>query len=505
MAEAGVMDTRAALSSQSAVVGSLLVDPGICGELFAELRADDFISSEHRSVYEAARELFFEDAAVDPLTILDRMGGGEQTRGFLMELMDVTPTAANWKEYAAIVREQARLWRLRNLGLQLSAAVTLREAQNLVEQAQIEGSKIGQRSAVTMAAGVTDFLLRASRPVEYIDFGIAQLNEKLYASPGDFIVVGGRPSAGKTMLSVQMADKLSETYRVGYFSLETSPQKLFDRFITQAIPLDFQKVKQHELGESGIMEVSLRKKDLLGHKLEVIPASGYTVDDIRAETLAGRYDVIIIDYLQLVRSDGSGKQNRTEEVGAVSRALHTLAQRHGILVIALAQLNRGTWLRDEQGNPTKEAAPTLTSLRESGQIEQDADIVMLLYLDTLTGSTDRILKVVKNKEGTLGEVALAFDGKAQRLEERMEADSGAQQQPEERTKPGSGAQQQQKERTKPSSGAQQLKERTKPDSGAQQLRLEDGTKPNSQEQQPPEPTLDRKFPRKPSFSHWRCT
>ena len=72
-----------------------------------------------------------------------------------------------------------------------------------------------------MAAGVTDFLLRASRPVEYIDFGIAQLNEKLYASPGDFIVVGGRPSAGKTMLSVQMADKLSETYRVGYFSLES--------------------------------------------------------------------------------------------------------------------------------------------------------------------------------------------------------------------------------------------------------------------------------------------
>lgn len=408
---------RAVLSTQAAVVGSLLIDPKICGELFAEVQCADFVTAEYRSVYEAARGLFFDGRPVDPVTVLDRMGGGTHVRQFLGELMEVTPTSANWREYAALLREQARLWRLQAIGRQLAEAATLDEARQLAGQAQVAGSGLGRRRAVTMQEGLLDFYQRITQPVKYLRFGNSLLDRKIYASMGDFIVLGGRPSCGKTLLSVQMADVLSQEYRVGYFSLETSPRKLFDRFVTQAVPLDFGRVKRHELTEDDMHALAYQNKNISRRQLEIIPAGGYTVDDIRAETLAGRYQVIFVDYLQLVRATGK-RQNRTEEVGEVSRALHTLAQQHGVTVIALAQLNR-----QEKG---KLCAPRLIDLRESGQIEQDADVVLMLSLikewdvKEPRDSTDRMLQVVKNKEGEIGHMRLAFDGHAQQLVERMQ-------------------------------------------------------------------------------------
>lgn len=413
----GALDAQAqaVLSAQAAVVGSLLIDPGICGELFAEVREEDFVTAEYQGVYKAARELFFDSKVVDPVTVLDRLGGGAEARRFLGELIEVTPSAANWKEYASLLREQARLWRLRETGRQLTEAMTLEEARQLVSKAQAAGSGRGRRSAVTMKASLLDFLQRIEEPVEYLRFGNSLLDQKLFASLGDMIVLGGRPSSGKTLFSLQMADVLSREYRVGYFSLETGPRKLFDRFVAQAVPLDFQRIKQHKLDMEDMYAVARRKKELLRRKLEIIPAGGYTVDDIRAEALAGQYQVIFVDYLQLVRAAGR-RQNRTEEVGEVSRGLHTLAQQHGITVIALAQLSR-----PERG---VRRPPRLGDLRESGQIEQDADAVLMLSLASdgseTEKSTDRMLQIVKNKEGELTYMRLAFDGRTQQLLERME-------------------------------------------------------------------------------------
>lgn len=408
---------RAVLSTQAAVVGALLIDPGICGELFAEVREDDLVTAEYRSVYKAARELFFDGRPVDPVTVLDRLGGGPNARRFLGELIEITPSAANWREYAALLREQARLWRLQGIGRQLAQAATLEEARQLVGQAQAEGSDLGRRRAVTMKEGLVDFYQRITQPVKYLHFGNSLLDRKIYASLGDFIVLGGRPSSGKTLLSVQMADALSREYRVGYFSLETGPRKLFDRFVTQAVPLDFGRVKRHELTEDDMHALVYRNKEISSRRLEIIPAGGYTADDIRAETLSGRYQIIFVDYLQLVRAPGK-RQNRTEEVGEVSRGLHTLAQQHGITVIALAQLSR-----PERG---LRRPPKLVDLRESGQIEQDADIVLMLSMLGDDGnpenakSTDRRLRIAKNKEGELGDVTLAFDGCTQQLVEQMQ-------------------------------------------------------------------------------------
>lgn len=398
---------QAALSTQAAVVGAMLIDPAICGELFAATSARDLVTADYRDVYEAARALFFEDKPVDAVTVLDKLGGGAETRKFLMELMDVTPSAANWKEYAALLREQARLYRLQQIGEQLIQARSASEAQALLEQAQSDYGGTDSSDIVGMTQGLTDFLLRQGEPVQYVQFGIGRLDRRLYASMGDFIIIGGRPSAGKTLLSVQMADVLSRTYRVGFFSLETSPEKLYDRFFAQAIPLDFGTVKQHRLTAEDFTALAYRKREYLSRKLEVIRAGGYSAADIQAATLARRYQVIFVDYLQLVRTEKAG--NRTEEVSAVSRALHTLSQRHGVMVIALAQLSR-----PQKGSI---APPTLSDLRESGQIEQDADIVLLLSKEE---DGDRLLQVAKNKEGETGKFSLAFDGQHQQLVEYME-------------------------------------------------------------------------------------
>lgn len=405
-------DKKAVLSTQAAVVGALLIDPGICGELFAETRAEDLVTADYRDVYEAARRLFVADRPVDPVTVLDKLGGGTETRKFLAELIEVTPSAVNWREYARLLREQARLYRLQQAGEALMRSQTLDEARGILSQAQQDGSDIGKSNAVSVTDGLVDFLLRMDKPVSYIRFGIGRLDQMLFAALGDFIVVGGRPSAGKTLLSIQMAYVLASDYRVGYFSLETGQAKYFDRFFTQACLLDFDRVKRHQLTEEEHLRIAYDKKKLTRLKIDMIPAGGYSIADIQAETLSRRYQVIFVDYLQLVRTERAG--NRTEEVGTVSRALHTLAQKHGVLVIALSQLSRPDKTR---GGDL--VAPTLADLRESGQIEQDADVVLLLYKLNNDPNSDRRLKVAKNKEGIVDAIDLAFDGRRQQLLEHM--------------------------------------------------------------------------------------
>ena len=408
--------SKAVLSTQGAVVGALLIDPGICGELFAETSPQDLVTADYRSVYEAARSLFLDGKTVDPVTVLDRMGGGTNTRKFLSGLIEITPTSANWREYARLLREQARLYRLQQAGERLIQAATLGEARAVLSEAQADASDMDSGDVVSITQGAVNFLTNQANPVKYIEFGIDKLDKKAYASLGDFVVIGGRPSAGKTLLSIQMADVLSQNYRVGYFSLETSPEKIFDRFFAQAVPLDFGDIKRHTLTQEDHAAFAYHKKRFLKQSLDVIRAGGYTVEKIQTETLRKRYQVIFVDYLQLVQLERAKPGNRTEEVGAVSRALHTLAQRHNVLVIALAQLSRAP-------KGTK-ADPTLSDLRESGQIEQDADIVMLLSLKLLgedePDNGDRLLQIVKNKEGRTGKFALAFDGRLQQLLEYIE-------------------------------------------------------------------------------------
>lgn len=214
-----------------------------------------------------------------------------------------------------------------------------------------------------------------------------------------------------------MASHMGRQDKVGFYSLETSTAKLTNRLVANRCIIDFGHINRREMTPEEWERAVKWKKDVTESQLELIPASGWGVQDILATALARRHRVVFIDYLQLIRAAG---RNRTEQVTNISLALHEMAQAHGILVVALSQLNRASTDRAD-------ATPTLADLRESGQIEQDADAVLALYIDPDEDAPmdDRKLRVLKNKEGRLGDFSLAFDGSTQSFAEYMDGQLAA--------------------------------------------------------------------------------
>ena len=286
--------------------------------------------------------------------------------------------------------------------MRIVSATDLAEARKSAEKLSLLLAQRSTLRIVSFTDGISEFYKRQSehRTPNYLRWNFKPLDEHLFAEPGDLIILGGYPSAGKTMLAAQFAYEMATAQgrRVGIFSLETSDLKLYDRVATYAAELDFDAVKSARLSISELDAVAALGARGDRVQLDVIPVSGMSPLDIRAVSLSKRYDVIFIDYLQLLNSSG---RDRYEKITNISLALKQLGRDTGITVIALSQLSR-----PEKG---RRSAPTLASLRESGQIEQDADIVMLLYLeDDDVPSGNRTLNVAKNKDGELGHFRLGF-------------------------------------------------------------------------------------------------
>ena len=402
-------------AAQAAVLGSLLISPELTGEALTRIRPEDFVSPRHRMTFEAIRDVFQAGGPVDLIPVLARLGAqdSQEWRGYLLSLMEQTPTAANIWVYAEQLKRDARLYRLRRLGERLAEARSLEDAEALVAQAQEQlVDKPGVR-CVTMEQALLDFYGRHQTKKEYLTWGLDKLNDRLYVEEGDLVVLGGYSSAGKTLLAIQFAWHLAGRCgkKVGFYSLETGTKKLEDRLIAYAMRLDFAKIKRSELDEADYEALAIASGRLTEPRLEWVEASGMTVGDIRAHALSRTYQVIFIDYLQLAQPPAGWRGTDYERVSAISIALHQLSQSTGITVVALSQLSRA----DKTGNDTK--APTMASFRGSGQIEQDADVAMLLYKEEDLPNSRRVLHVAKNKEGETGKIYLAFDGQHQRLYE----------------------------------------------------------------------------------------
>lgn len=385
------------LDAETAVLGSMLIAPEITGEVMLRLRAEDFLDAEHRHVFEAVRSLWQQCSPVDAVTVLHELGDAYEP--FLRQIMEVTPTAANWEAYAGILAEQARLARLKETAAQIINAASLEDASSAVETASAQLCAQRDARTVSFTDGLMDFYNRQSygKAPNYIPWGFRQLDERLYAESGDFIILGGYPSAGKTLLATQFAWHMAKTRRVGFFSLETSPAKIFDRLISQVAGIDFARVKRHAMQSSDYTAAGKLAYNPDAVHLDVINASGFSVSDVQAIALAKRYDVIFIDYVQLLRAQG---YTRVEQVTNISLALHTMAQRTGVAVVGLSQLSR-----PEKGT-AKSRTPQMSDLRESGQLEQDADAIMILKA---APDNTRTLSIVKNKEGERGAIRLGFD------------------------------------------------------------------------------------------------
>lgn len=385
------------LDAQYSVLGSVLISPEVTPRVMSGTSEQDY-SGTCRTVFLAIKKLFLSGAAIDPVSVSGALG--PNYRDFLVQLMQITPTAANIDAYITLCREQSRVAAVRELAQKMAVADTSEKLRPLLEKASGLMTDKPNLKITTMADALASFMQRHTQKPDYLTWPVPELNDQIYGELGDFFIIAGSPSTGKSAWALQCAWHWAKQYKVGFFSLETSSEKLFDRQMAAAAQINMEVIKRNVLSQAEWDKFCGMNPEITARNLELIPAAGMTPADVRAVTMMRGYQIIFIDYLQLLAASGD---NRTAQVTSISIALHTLAQSMGVTVVALSQLAR-----------KKEGAPSMSDLRESGQIEQDADMVMILSLEKKDDpSGNRILHVAKNKEGICPKVMLAFDGKHQ--------------------------------------------------------------------------------------------
>ena len=396
--------------AQASLIGSALIDPS-CVPLILSSCSPDDLGGEYRTLYDVIRDLTIRGQPVDPVTVLNK--AGQAYKETVQRLLSETLTAANVEAYIDVCKEQSRLQRLTQLGLELSGAVSLTDAREILQRAQAVAVEQQAARIVDMRDALTDFYERHQQGAkEYISMGFPALDEKLTVDLGDVLVLGGYPSDGKTALMLQWCWHIAEKLPVGIFSFETSTEKLADRLITQAVPeLRFTDVKHNTMPAPAWKSVTASSVQITRKPIQIIEAAGMNAADVLGVTLAKGFKVIALDYVQLTEPDAKRRGGtRAEEVAEISKALALMARRHKLLVIELSQL-----VRPQKGKDGKTPAPTISSLRESGQLEQDADVVALLYRTSDAANARRELYIAKNKEGQTGKLELAFSPQRQRF------------------------------------------------------------------------------------------
>lgn len=396
--------------AQVAVLGSMLIDGSVVGSCMQRVDEADFVTPRYLAVFKAVKALYLKGLDADPVLINNRLGGNY--RDILTEIIELTPTSANWEPYADMLRETSRLYRLQQLGQQLAEESDSAAAKTLVDQINaVSCDKPGVR-ITSLADCYQEFLDRHAegKKPAYFTWGLPSLDERIYIEPGDLMVLGGYPSAGKTALALQLAYHVAGRKRVGYFYLENNDRKLFDRLVSAKSLVPFGRIKRYDLGEEDFAAIASVQARLIAPSLHFVDASGMTVGDVRAVALSLHCDLVVVDYLQKLRSSTSRRgASDFERVSEISSDLQTLGRQTGVTVLALSQLSR-----PEKRNG-KTPAPGMHSFRQSGQIEQDADVALLLYKeDEGNFKSSRLLKIGKNKEGVASiAMRMNFDGDTQ--------------------------------------------------------------------------------------------
>ena len=389
--------------AQYSVIGSLLREPDEwAGEIFQSATPAMFGNKALRHVFEAAREIWSAGTPVDPVTLGAK--AGKEYSQTIVDCVNLTPTAVNCGAYLNILQEQARLSAMQVEALSISTAETVEDATESYE-------KIGKLLAATediedysLTEMIGMYLDRMNDPTppDYLHFGMDRLDSALAVTPGMFLIIGADSSTGKTALALQFAVHIAKAgKRVGFFSLETPQEPLQNRILSQhqlaGIPVpSSQQKKLTDEDYTRAAQAGILSQDI---PLRVIRKAN-TLEKIRARTLQRRFDVVFIDYVQLI--DVQGKE-RFDVVTRISMGLHRMAQELGIVIVGLSQVTP-----PEKGKKVK---ITVDDLRESRQLKQDADIVLLMT--RATGKDDppeaRILEVAKNKDGRRPKLRLNFD------------------------------------------------------------------------------------------------
>lgn len=412
------MTKDALYDMQVLVLGTVLASPELAGVVATSLRDDDFQNDPGLQLaFSCIRTLSAAGSPINALSIQQesaKYGAGEALWNTL-ELLSMRRTTDPLDYYIKAIHEMGQLRRMQAEAMHIAQADTLEDATKRLDALNALNAGRSAAKVSTIADAMRGILAEQSAPrPDYIRTGLRALDETLLLSPGRFVGLGGYPSSGKTLLAMQMALVMARTRRVGFFSLETDQYQMAQRAAANLAGVSMRRIMDHNLNAADRAGLETAAENAKHLQLEIIEAAGWSVPQIRAMTLSRRYDVIFIDYLQLL--DGPGR-DRYDKVTSISMALHTFAQqdlpqREKPLVIALAQLSRP----DKLGG--KPVPPSMSSFRESGQIEQDLDAALILYADNPNNNcgSDRILKLAKNKTGELGQWSMRFDGVCQRME-----------------------------------------------------------------------------------------
>ena len=426
------------LEAEQAVLGSVLIDSQCVADIIGILKPEDFYLQQNREIFEAIYEMFNYSQTIDPVTVLEKLRElgyyTEKSRDYVLQLMDITPTAAHAARYAGIVRDKAMLRGLDRAGkdiVELVAQQTGTPAEMLESaEKKIYALRKGERGDSlehigTVLHKVFDHLTELSQSdsaIPGLSTGLRDLDTKINGlNKSDLLLVAARPAMGKSAFALNLGVNVAKKYKktVAIFNLEMSREQLAMRLLASESFIEMQKLATGKLSEEEWGKLCMASAALSQTDIRIDDNPSVTVADINAK--CRRLDnlgLVVIDYLQLMQGSGYGKnsENRVTVVGEISRALKIMAKELNVPVVCLSQLSRAVESRTDK-------RPILSDLRESGAIEQDADAVLMLYRDDYYNPDTEEKNVAecivsKNRHGETGTVKLQWFGPYQTFTDR---------------------------------------------------------------------------------------
>ena len=416
------------LEAEQAVLGSILIDSRCLTEVIGILRPEDFYLQQNREIYETIYTMFNFSQSIDPVTVLDKMKElgfhRDDSRQYILQLMEITPTAANAVRYANIVRDKAMLRGLADAATDISDTVynQVGSPAEILENAEkkIYALRKGERGDSLEHIGTTlhkvfdrlNELSQSDSAIPGLSTGLRDLDVKISGlNKSDLLLLAARPAMGKTAFALNLCLNVAKKYKqtVAMFSLEMSREQLAMRLLAIESFVDSMKINTGKLTDEEWSKLCMASSVLAQTDIRVDDNPSITVAEMNAKCRrVENLGLVIIDYLQLMNGSGYGKggDSRVNIVSDISRSLKIMAKELNVPVICLSQLSRGP-----EGRTDKR--PMLSDLRESGAIEQDADEVLFLYRDEYynENSEDKGIAeciVAKNRHGEVGTVKLQW-------------------------------------------------------------------------------------------------
>ena len=441
------------IEAEEAVLGAILVNPNVITKVVEILKPDSFYKPAHRHIYDAMLQLFNTNERIDIVSVSDVLSYNQKLetiggRAFVNDLCYKTITTSNIEYYAKIVQEKAIKRALINAG---SEIVSFGYDVNPIDQSLDYAEKlifdIASKKATSDLVHVKDLVLNTYEKIEYryehkdeltgVPTDFYELDAILNGlQKSDLIILAARPAMGKTAFALNIAQNvaLKAKVPVAIFSLEMSKDQLMQRMLCSEAEIDSQRVKTGNMQSKDWEKLATAMNSFAQAPIYIDDTSGCTLTDIRAKCRRLKMQekdlgLILIDYLQLMES--SGKEDRMQQISAISRGLKILAKELDVPVIALSQLSRAVESRTDK-------RPMLSDLRESGSIEQDADIVMFIYRDEYyrkaeDGEEEIAAKaqskgeseiiIAKHRNGSVGTVKLLFQGNITKFKNPIKTDA----------------------------------------------------------------------------------